>query len=416
MRTIVSGLALLVAAPAMAVTLAPGPIQSIPNTYNTSLQRPAVDNYRIIASSAGMGSYLGGVQSQLFTLASNSLTPIGSGTLLDNPQTNWAVGPLGYAQNNHVGIAGQWVAAGGSASSNSNGNSQTNLLWFLNSGGSLRQGGQSTNEHFSDIDANGNALWVRWNDAVGGTGFALMYQDLANNPGGSPTVLVSSDPLSPVYNAHFNDSACPNFADDGSGKIAWSSTTAGKTHYVYDLNTMTNYAVYNNPAAGNLLRNRMSDDGNWIVWNERSAATQGTSNRSDIMLLNVSNPALPGVAINLTNDQARLREDPNIEIYGDNTAIIVWGERDSAQIAGNYEIKGMVVSNLSGTPTAGPIITLATEVGRDLRYPDIDQNMIAWARNPNAVSVETYTQYMLIPEPASLALLALGGMALIRRR
>lgn len=415
MKSILSGLALLVTAPAMAVTLVPGPIQSIPNTYNISLQRPAVSDYRIIASSAGMGSYAGGVQSQLYNVTTNVLTPVGSGTVLDNPQVNWAVGPLGYAQNNHVGIAGSWVAAGGSASSNVNGSSLTNKLWFLNGGSSLRAGGQSSNEHFSDIDRNGKAIWTRWNDAVGGTGFALMYQDLANNPGGSPTVLVSSDPLSPVYNAQYNDSSCPNIADDGSGKIAWSSTTAGKSHYIYDLNTMTNYTVYNNPAAGNVLRNRISDDGNWTVWNERGASTQGTSNRSDIMLLNVSNPGSP-VVYNLTNDLAKLREDPNIEIYGDNTAIIVWGERDSAQIAGNYEIKGMVVSNLSGTPTPGPIITLASEVGRDLRYPDIDKNLIAWARNPNAVNVETYTQYMLIPEPASLALLALGGLALIRRR
>jgi len=398
-----------------AVTLVPGTVVSIPNTYNTGLQRPAVDGYRIIAALAGTGSYAGGVQSQLYNVSTGVLTPVGSGTFLDNPQVNWAVDTSGYAQNNHVGIAGEWVAAGGGKDNSS----LTNKGWILNGAGSIRVGGQSDNEHFFDVDANGQAIWLRWDNNMSGGSpntWSLMTQNLVTNPSGSPTELLNNIPTSPLYNADVNDSMCANIADDGSGRITWSSPTGSKKHYVYDLGTSTNYTVYTGDATiGNAVRSRISDDGNWITWNSRGASTQGGSNKSDILVTDVSDLNNP-VTYNLTNDLARLREDPNIEIIDADTAIIVWGERESAQVAGKYEIKGAVVTGLLGTPVMGTIVTLASEAGQDLRYPDIDGNLIAWARNPNTTGANTYTQYMLIPEPASLSLLALGGLALIRRR
>ncbi len=401
------GLALAIATPAMAYTIVPGTVQSIPTTYNTRLGRPAVDDMRVMAA----GTIAGGVQSQLWYHSSDSLTPFGGGNVLDNPPVDHAVNPAGFLQNNMIGLAGDWVAAGGARDNQS----IPNLLTYANVATNTiyRVGGQTVNEKFPDVDAAGNALYLRFNDAnFGGAGFfSLMYVDL--NVAGAPVELLNSNPASPNFHAQVNNSMNANFADAGSGRIAWSSTTAGKAHYVYDLNTMTNYEVYNNAAAGNVVRSRISDDGNWMVWNERSAATQGSSNRADIVLLNVADLNNP-VAYNLTNDVASVREDPNIEIIDANTAVIVWAQRDSFQVAGNYEIYAAVVTGLLGTPTMGAPVLLASEAGVDLRFPDIDGNLVAWARDPSGANA--VTQYMWIPEPASFALLALGGLALARRR
>ncbi|MCC7145474.1 MAG: PEP-CTERM sorting domain-containing protein [Phycisphaeraceae bacterium] len=381
-----------------AVTLVPGTVIDVTPTYNTRLGRPAVDSYRIIAA----GVAAGGVQSQLYNVSTGVLTPFGSGTVLDNPRVDWAVNPSGFLQNNMVGIGGDWVAAGGAHDSSS----LTNKGWFANTATNTtyRTGGVSDNEHFFDVDAAGNAIWLHWNN--NGT-YDLKWQNLISNPAG-PAVTLFTTP-------NDNSSISANIADDGSGKITWSGTTSDKTHYIFDLNTMTNYTVYTGGAGtGNAVRSRISDDGNWIVWNERSAATQGSSNRADIILQNVANPASPGLAINLTNDVAKVREDPTIEIVDADTAIIVWGERDSFLVAGNYSIMGAVVTGLLSTPVMGAVVPLASEASVDLRFPDIDGNLIAWARAPGAAGAKT--QYMLIPEPASLSLLALGGLTLARRR
>ncbi len=390
------GLALVIAMPAMAYTFVPTTVQDIPATYNTRLGRPAVDGDWIMAA----GVAAGGVQSQLFNVSTQVLTPFGAGTVADNPRVDWAVNPSGFAQNNMIGVAGDWVAAGGAHDSSS----LTNKAWFYNTATATtyRTGGVSDNEHFFDIDAAGNAIWLHWNN--NGT-YDVKWQNLVSNAAG-PAVTAFTTP-------NDNSSINANLADGGSGRIAWSGTTADKKHYVFDLGTSTNYEVYSNPAAGNVVRARISDDGNWMVWNERSAATQGSSNKSDIVLLNVSDLNNP-VSYNLTNDVAFLREDPNIEVVDADTAVIVWGQRESAQVAGNYEIYAAVVSGLLTSPVMSTPFLIASEAGVDLRFPDMDGNLIAWARNPGATGA--MTQYMIIPEPASLGLLALGSLALVRCR
>jgi hypothetical protein len=61
------------------------------------------------------GTIVGGVQSQLWYHSTDSLTPFGGGTQLDAPPVDHAVNPAGFLQNNMIGLAGDWVAAGGAA-------------------------------------------------------------------------------------------------------------------------------------------------------------------------------------------------------------------------------------------------------------------------------------------------------------
>jgi len=398
-------LVLFTAAPAWATYTLPTSftIQTMPEGVNVSPTRPAIDAGRIVVDGYPPAPARGVV----YQIGALAPTEYGASAF-----PNWITQPNGYQQNNTVGIAGQWAALGGAPTANS----QNNPIYFLNMATntliSYAATGGSTDEHFGDVNSSGEAIWVHW-----GNGFDIMYANL-NTPA-VPQVSI-------VNTGAGGDSDCPNWGDQ-SRRFTYSPDRYD--HWVYDTSTGQNVNVYNNPAIGgpgpevNVLRSRMSDDGNFIVWNERPYG-EGQK-RSNLMLQNVSNLAVPGPAINLTNDvvpmvSGVIREDPNIEIIDSNTAVIVWAECAAPEAGNLYKIMAAIITNLSTVPVLGTPVLVAQDTTQ-LHFPDMDGNYITWNRGWDWTGAgnglaQYDVQYTWIPEPATFSLLVLGGLALARRR
>jgi len=367
-------------------------IPRIPGSVTTA-GRPAVDNQTIVFGQVGPN--LVGVT---YNAASQTLTTWGAAS----PLTAVTVNASGFFQNDPTGIGGKWAAVGGSPDALS----LTVPFKIVDLSTSTRHditaqaGTQGTDQHFFDVNTNGDVVWTRWES---GGQYSLMYMNMANTS--VQTSLTMND----------NSSMMPRISTESGRRITYSPNRYD--HRVYDLDTSTDYLVYHDPGAGvgspdaNALRSRISDDGNWIVFNRRPS--NETQKRADLILVDVTDPTTPSVH-NLSNDASVIREDPVIEILDADTGIVVWGE--SAVPEGIYSIKAAVLTGLSGTPVMGLPVTLAAgDSGNGVRFPSIDGNLVAWSYHWGDGATQT-VQYMWIPEPAALTLLGLGSLALLRRR
>jgi len=102
-----------------------------------------------------------------------------------------------------------------------------------------------------------------------------------------------------------------------------------------------------------------------------------------ISFCSISRTLASPVTYNLTKDPTVIREDPNIEIVGADTAIVVWGQDSTPAAEDNYDIYAAVVTGLSGTPVLGTPVLLAAGDGAagsmGNRFPVIDGNLVAWS-------------------------------------
>jgi len=260
------------------------------------------------------------------------------------------------------------------------------------------------------VNAAGDVAWVAWPDATepNPTGARIRYSSVASG--------VATAPITLAYTGNQGEGGQRMRISSDSDRIVFrDGPNDGSLIEVYDLGTMGatpvgQYNIFTTDGDQKAYHNGFSDDGNWDVTNMRSVAAGGTL--SDLVLIDITNINAP-VQTYLTGDGSGgaaptvTRNDPSMDLIDADTAIVVWDEGGA--------IKGMYVSGLSvNAPVAGPQFNIAD--GPGLQYADVDYDstvgapLVAWM---NGAGVQ---QYRYLPEPASLSLLALGGLALLRRR
>jgi hypothetical protein len=251
---------------------------------------------------------------------------------------------------------------------------------------------------FTDVNSAGDVVWVGWADAADPNYPAaerIMHAN-ANNPG-VVSVL--------AYTASQNGGQRLRISTD-SDRLAFRVMGDGSDLYVDDLSDATAYQVGAvDPLVNKIFSPGISDDGNYLVANVRG----GAGTQSDIWMWDLSDILNP-VITPLFGNTATTRNDPRMALLDANTAAVVWDENAS----GSYDVMYAIV-DLTGTPTVVSTQLVAGGAG-DQRFADITVDsqgniLVAWLDQ-----AQNKVAYAYIPEPASLALLALGSLALIRRR
>ncbi|MCC6230359.1 MAG: PEP-CTERM sorting domain-containing protein [Phycisphaerales bacterium] len=371
------------------------PVQVVPlGTGATAPMRPEVNNGWIAAVNREGTGNTGGILYDVNTL-----------TLYGN------VAPVqlqnaGYWHEPQADISDNYAAFGGAASSQSL-TFGINVL-NRNTNTVINIPGTDIDEHLVSLNNAGDVVWIKW---AGTTPEAIMYSDVSSGTATVPIELVS------------------NLTTAGQGERMRMSTDArrlayrplgnGSQMWVYDLATNTNAQVLAlDGVTQKAFFSGIDDTGNWLTTNVRGAAGQW----SDIYLVDISNLGAP-VSYPLFGNTSAIREDPRFEVLDANTGIVVWDE-DPTGANNQFKIRAAFVTGLAGTPVLGTPFDLTTFVAgvSNSRWPDVDTDgngniLIAWQNVLNqGASSGGQIEYAVIPEPASLALLALGGLALIRRR
>jgi hypothetical protein len=308
-----------------------------------------------------------------------------------------AVGWASWAKES--GIAGEWAVYGGPPSLTPLTLEVEHLPTGVCTSIAVAGTGSQDDYHFTDVNEAGDVFFAGW-------GSNLMHANVSA-PG---TVNILSNTY-PVYQRMR--------AADQTDRIAYDPDGTGIA--IYDLGTQGpdaagSYKVATEQdmdpgATVNMQKFYMmeiADAGDLIVTNCRYDAT---AQESDIYLIDVQAGLGSPIVTNLTGDGVTMptwvRNDPMISRVDADTAIIVWDENPTGQ----YDVVGAYVTGLAtSTPVMGPKFTICGGVW-DQRFADIDGNLVAW-KNLATGDIE----YRFIPEPASLSLLALGGLALLRRR
>ena len=202
---------------------------------------------------------------------------------------------LGFFQNEQTGVGGKWAVVGGAPEVQALNvpikviDLETMTRIDVLPDPAVASG---VDQHFFDINANGDLVWVNF---ISGTSDATLVWANMADPAAQvvlPTELGGT-------------SQHPRISTESGRRITYSPNST--THRVFDLNTMTDYLVYESTTGENVLRSRISDDGNWIIANHRPAGE--TLKRSDIILVNVKDLERP-VSSNLTKNPSVIREDP----------------------------------------------------------------------------------------------------------
>jgi len=365
------------------------PISLVPlGTGATAPMRPEVNNGWIAAVNYEGSGNTGG---QLFDVA--TLTQYGNVASIQLMNA-------GYWHEPQADISDNYAVFGG-APSNQSLTYGINVL-NRNTSAVMNIAGTDVNEHCVSINNYGDVVWIKW---AGNTPEAIMYSDVSS---GTPTASIE---------------LVSNLTTAGQGERMRISTDARRLGYrplgsgaelwVYDFATATNAKVFNTNGDEKAYFAGIDDTGNWMVSNIRSVAAGGQW--SDIYLIDVTNLGAPA-QYPLFGNFSAIREDPRMVMLDADTAFVVWDE-DASGANSMFTVRGAYITGLTGTPTIGTPIDIASYSAgvRNARWADLDVDangiLVAWLN-----TATTQIEYTYIPEPATLALLALGGLALIRRR
>jgi len=365
---------------------------------NTSPHRPEVDGHYIVAA-PNIGGGTGGLVYNTSTM------------------TQWVnVAPIqvqlgGYGWSPSADVAGNYAAFSGAPATLS----QTygiNVFRFSDHAVMNIPCGE-VDEHLTSLNSAGDVLWQDWGNTDGVAG--VMYSSVASGTPTAPVQLVTV-PLGSAGTLRMR-------AATDSRRFAYRpDNAAGSSLFVYDLAVPSNTQVFNQATdldgAGRAVKAFLpgiDDTGNWMVSNMRPLATQPgeVGQSSDIWLFNLNNlGAVTHVA--LSGNYAAVRNDPRMQQLDADTAIVVWGE-DPSNTNSTFRVKAAYVTGLSSTPVWGAPFQI-TDGTKNCNFPDVDVDeagriVVAWSNATDAT-----IEYTFIPEPASLGLLALGGLALLRRR
>lgn len=389
-------LAAALATPAMAFVINNAPD---PGVGGTDVMRPEVDGGRIawgtdIRPPAGVGG------AYVYDTATSTLTNYGVVGGVGRTSVNWA------PWSNQIGIAGQYMLAGFNIESvNLEGVGVTGLA-ADGTGGTNVVLGNITGDpighwdhHFGTVNSNGDVFWQGFTPTAD---MRLLHMNLS-----APGVVNVLYPGSGGGNEFGSNPYAAKYSD----RVVHLTITNNELR-VYDMSDATDHIVWSaaDTAAFNLhqgvRRTRLSNEGDWAVFNNRLIG--GVDNQADIFLADLTNIASP-VWTNLTNDALQNRDDPVIQKISADEALVVYATRVPG---GLFYIEGFIVSGLaSNAPVAGDAFVIAKDASQNMQYPSTDGNVIAWLNSTLGV-----VQYTYIPEPASLGLLALGSLALVRRR
>ncbi len=279
-------------------------------------------------------------------------------------------------------------------------NAESVRRYQISTGISTRYSNLGQQKHFADGNAAGMLVTQDWE----GNMTAMLID--ANTWDGNAS--------SAAFTAHSDEfGTAPRIS--GNTMVWQEDFAATEGIGMYDLGTATQSTILSfdrTPTVdtdGDLVADKpalearfpqVSNDGSKVVtwvrhWDNRDANGQALT---DIRVYDVAT----GVWTILV-DQLGVDEQPYLD--GD---YLVW---DRLVATGDHDIMAMEISTAT--------IFTVDSGSRDARYPVVDGStgLIAWAvDNPSLGSWNAAIHYTYIPEPASLCLLALGGLALVRRR
>lgn len=257
-------------------------------------------------------------------------------------------------------------------------------------------------EHLTSVNNAGDVVWQDWGNTDGSRG--LMWSNVSS---GTPTA-----PVQLVTVAAGSEGTTRARIATEARRVAYRpDNSAGQQLRVFDIATMTDNVVFQTNGDEKAYLPGIDDSGNWMVSNIRSIAVGGAY--SDIYMFNITNLAAP-TQTPLFGNRNVIRNDPRMEVLNADEAIVVWDESNNG--GASYTIKYAFVNGLmSGNPQviSENYITMdpANRRFADVDVDDMGNILVAW-QNKTAGTIE----YTYIPEPATLALLGLGVLALARRR
>jgi hypothetical protein len=328
---------------------------------------------------------------------------------LVGPEVNVALfsGSLGWAPwSIEVGVSQNYAVYGGPPSLSGQALNVERLSDGLIIPVALAAGDGNDDHHFTDVNNNGDVIWGAWDNTV-------RHVNVSGGVAGPMTTIVNTPLANPGWRMRLS-------RDSDRVAIRMDNSGPPSPIDVYDLGDAMQYNILTPAVLGGALgtqkpyKAEISEDGNFVVSNVRYTGTG--NNNSDIVLVDITNIAAP-VQYNLTGDNATdpgfVRNDPAISMLDADTALLVWDEN----AAGNNDVVGAFVTGLApggAAPTLGTQFTiseLGIHAGENQHYADVSGLLVAWKNDSTGEQ-----QYRYIPEPASLSLLALGGLALLRRR
>jgi len=386
-------LAATVATPTLALVTLPGhKIVPAQTTWNL---RPVVDgnhiafgDYRFAGTT---GSYITGY-TNLFDVSTETLTVLGleSGTPVVS-QIAWVAAWAPWTPQ--VGVEGDYVGYNTAVD-------QGGMVYQISTGTYMPVQNKGEQWHFADVSPAGLLAIQDWQPPFVSQVINPATWD-ANADG--PTIY-----RTPVGNEF---GQAPRIGGD---IVVWNGqTNTTYDKYIYDISTNEKRLIWRSSRSnlvdtdGDTVKDKpavapvliVDTDGTSVImpvriWTNRDADNQA---RTQIWVYDVASDEWT-----IALDQEGVDGEPMIS--GD------WMVFQRRNVGGDFDVWAMQISTHT-------LVAIDTGLDTNAKYPTISGSLIAWAvEGINGDANQREIHYLYIPEPASLGLVALGGVMLAHRR